>query len=82
MSDPRWTDGTAEAVALAIHVADCEWSWDDCREERAHGRAVREVLTALADLGVLVPPAIDSAFPASPAPVERGPAHDPPPSLS
>lgn len=53
--DPRWTDQTEVLVAVSIHNADCEWDWDDCRQERRHQRAAREVLTALAGLGVLLP---------------------------
>lgn len=59
MNDPRWTDETAEVVALAIHVADCEFDWEECRTEKAHARAVREILTALADAGLLVPVDVD-----------------------
>lgn len=54
MADSRYTEETEVLVAVSIHNADCEWDWDDCREERRHQRAAREVLAGLAHLGVLL----------------------------
>lgn len=59
MTDPEWTEASAELVAHAIHVADCEWDWDDCRKDGAHHQAVDAVLAALADAGLLVPVGAD-----------------------
>jgi hypothetical protein len=55
MSQPVWTEETEERVARAVHVAECEWDWDECRAGRQHIRAAREVLNALHDDGVLLP---------------------------
>ncbi|MES2155859.1 MAG: hypothetical protein V4510_12055 [bacterium] len=55
--DPRWSAETErQLVTRAIHRASCYDSWEECWVEGKHRRAVHEVLTALAEAGLLVVP--------------------------
>ncbi len=54
----RWRAETEELVAGGIHRGSrqCVLDLDDCLAEGSHRREVREVLTALADAGLLLAP--------------------------
>lgn len=55
----RWTPETEELVSDKLHAADCEWSWDECRTDRVHARAAGDILEALAEAGLLLPPGVE-----------------------
>lgn len=58
----RWAEATYRLVETGVHAASrqCVYGLDECLYEGTHRREAREVLTALAEAGLLLQPGGES----------------------